>query len=178
MKTAARRPSPAIVIALIALVASFAGTAAARVLITSSSQVRTGALNGTDVRDHSLFRRDLATGAGVAVRFVASSYSNPAHQQTGGHAQCPRGSYAIGGGVAGFSEGAGQQSINVGRPFDSSDRDRVPDQYQGFVDNNSDKDSSFEVVAACVPAASASSNFGPATLRAGAARAARAHQAK
>jgi hypothetical protein len=156
------------VIALIALVASFAGTAAARVLISSSSQVSTGALNGTDVADRTIRARDLALGAGVRVRFVAASFRNPAHQQTGGHAQCPKSTYAVGGGAAAFSQGPGQQELNVSRPFDSTDRDRLPDQYQAFVDNLSDADGTFEVVAACVPAEVASSNFGPAALRAGA----------
>lgn len=162
MRPHRRRPSPAIVIALIALVASFAGTAAARILITSSTQVRTGVLNGGDIHDASLTARDLAPGAGIGIRYVAASFINPAHQQTGGHAQCPKGYYAIGGGVAGFTNEPGQQAVNVSRPFDSADKDRIPDQYQGFVDNLSDSEGKFEVVAACVRASAVTSNFGSA----------------
>ena len=68
------RPSPAMVVAVMALVMATAGTAtAAKVLITSSSQIKTGAVNGADVRDKaltgndvrdkSLKGADLATGA-------------------------------------------------------------------------------------------------------------------
>ena len=155
-----RRPSPAIVIALIALVASFAGTAAARVLISSPSQIRTGVVNGRHLRDRSVTARDLVPGAGLTIRYVATSFTNPAHQQTGGHAQCPKGYYALGGGVSGFATAPGQQSINVARPFDSrQDTDRIPDQYQGFVDNLTATDGTFEVVVVCVRASSVSSNY-------------------
>lgn len=53
-----RRPSPALVVAIIALVVASAGTAtAARVLIRNSSQVATGSINSSD----------LANGKGVSL---------------------------------------------------------------------------------------------------------------
>jgi hypothetical protein len=55
-----RRPSPALVVSIIALVMATAGTAtAAKVLVTSSAQIKKGAVNGGDVADGSLSARDL-----------------------------------------------------------------------------------------------------------------------
>lgn len=49
------------IVAIMALVMSTAGTAvAAKVLITNSSQVKLGALNGTDLKDGTVKSRDLA----------------------------------------------------------------------------------------------------------------------
>jgi hypothetical protein len=55
------RPSPALVVAVIALVVSLGGTAVAAsgVLITSSSQIRAGSVRSTDIRDGSIKPRDL-----------------------------------------------------------------------------------------------------------------------
>jgi hypothetical protein len=58
-----RKPSPATVISLIALVISMAGTATAAVLITSSSQIKDGAVTGRDVKDASLTAPDLKANA-------------------------------------------------------------------------------------------------------------------
>jgi len=59
-----RRPSPATAIALVALVLSMAGTAtAAKVLITSSAQIKNGAVTSADVKNATLSARDLKVGA-------------------------------------------------------------------------------------------------------------------
>jgi hypothetical protein len=66
-----RRPSPALVISVIALVLATAGTAtAAKLLITSSSQIKKGSVNGGDVADGSLTARDIRPQAltGDAIR--------------------------------------------------------------------------------------------------------------
>jgi hypothetical protein len=59
------RPSPAMVVAIIALIVACAGsaTAASVVLIKNSSQVKAGALSGTDLKAKSLTNRTLADGA-------------------------------------------------------------------------------------------------------------------
>ena len=55
-----RLPSPALVVAIVALVVALTGTAvAAHVLISSSSQIRNGAVTGLDVRNKSLRGGDL-----------------------------------------------------------------------------------------------------------------------
>jgi hypothetical protein len=62
-----RRPSPALVVAIVAVVLSMAGTAvAARALITSSSQIRAGVVNSGDVKDGSLTGRDLKASSVTA----------------------------------------------------------------------------------------------------------------
>ena len=59
-----RRPSPATVISLLALIFSMAGTAtAARVLITSSSQVKNGTLTSSDLKDAGVSSRDIKDNA-------------------------------------------------------------------------------------------------------------------
>lgn len=57
------RPSPALIVSIIALVVACAGTAtAARVLITSSSQIKNNVITSADVRNGSLSGRDLRNG--------------------------------------------------------------------------------------------------------------------
>ena len=66
-----RRPSPATVISLLALVFSMAGTAtAARVLISSSSQIKSGVVTSTDIKDAGVSARDIKANAvdGTKVR--------------------------------------------------------------------------------------------------------------
>lgn len=59
-----RRPSPAIVISIIALVMSMAGTAtAARVLIKSSKQIKAGSVNSGDIKNNGIKAKDLRDGA-------------------------------------------------------------------------------------------------------------------
>ncbi len=59
-----RRPSPALVVAVVALVVACSGTALAtsKYVVTSTKQVRNGAISGLDVRNHSLHGGDLADG--------------------------------------------------------------------------------------------------------------------
>lgn len=66
-----RRPSPALVVSIIALVMATAGTAtAAKVLITSSSQIARGSVNGGDIADGAVSSRDLRKNSvtGEAIR--------------------------------------------------------------------------------------------------------------
>src|SRR3954470_19644132 len=77
-----RRPSPALVISIVALVMSCGGTAAAaRFLITSSKQIKNGAVTGADVRDGSLTARDLAAGA--LPRATDGGAATEAYRKTG-----------------------------------------------------------------------------------------------
>jgi hypothetical protein len=55
------RPSPALVVAVVALVVALGGTAtAAGVLITSGSQIKDGSITGADLKDRSIGPKDLA----------------------------------------------------------------------------------------------------------------------
>lgn len=58
------RPSPALVVASVALTVALGGTAtAASVLITSSSQVKAGSLDGSDIKNNSLTGLDIKNGS-------------------------------------------------------------------------------------------------------------------
>ncbi|MEA2142787.1 MAG: hypothetical protein QOI64_1217 [Solirubrobacteraceae bacterium] len=57
-----RRPSPALVISCIALIVACAGTAYAKTLITSSSQIKNGIVTSGDVKNGSLLGSDLKDG--------------------------------------------------------------------------------------------------------------------
>jgi len=57
------RPSPALIVSIVALVVATAGTAtAASILITNSSQVKAGAINGSDIANKSVNGVDIADG--------------------------------------------------------------------------------------------------------------------
>jgi hypothetical protein len=58
-----RRPSPATLISLLALVISMAGTATAAVVISNSSQIKNGVVTGSDLKDASVSGKDLKANA-------------------------------------------------------------------------------------------------------------------
>ena len=59
-----RRPSPALVVSIIALVMATAGTAAAaKVLITSSSQIKNNIVTTSDIKDGTIAGRDIKSGS-------------------------------------------------------------------------------------------------------------------
>ncbi len=67
------RPSPALIVSIIAVVIACAGTAtAASVLIKNSSQIRAGAVNGGDIRNRSITSSDLANGAVKSANLAGS----------------------------------------------------------------------------------------------------------
>lgn len=64
MSSRFRRPSPALVVSIIALVMSTAGTAtAAKILISSSSQIKNGAVTSADIKDAAVSSKDLRSNA-------------------------------------------------------------------------------------------------------------------
>jgi hypothetical protein len=84
------RPSPAMVVSIIALIVALGGTAVAttKLLITSTSQVKDGVLTGKDLRDGSVASRDLSRSLLVHVLQGPSSGSSDtsaveAHRLTG-----------------------------------------------------------------------------------------------
>jgi hypothetical protein len=59
-----RKPSPSLVISILALVIATSGTAiAAKTLITSSSQIKANAVNSGDIKDGTLANRDIKNNA-------------------------------------------------------------------------------------------------------------------
>src|SRR3954468_13817425 len=74
MKLQIRRPSPALVVSIVALVMSCGGPAvAAHYVVSNSKQIKNGAVTGADVRNGSLTAADLAAGALPAASSASSA---------------------------------------------------------------------------------------------------------
>lgn len=86
-----RKPSPALVVSIIALVVALGGTAvAANVLITSSSQIKNRTISGLDLRDGAITKRQIAkttlrsmTRSGGGSSGGSDSAAIEAHRQAG-----------------------------------------------------------------------------------------------
>jgi hypothetical protein len=84
-----RKPSPALVVSVIALVAALGGSAvAAKVLITSSAQIRDGSVRGVDLRNGTITKRKLASSAlkglsGSSIEGSDTTQAIEAHRQQG-----------------------------------------------------------------------------------------------
>lgn len=84
-----RRPSPALVISIVALVVACTGTAVAATIITSTAQIRNGAVLSADVKDGSLQNRDLRKGT-----ITQSRLSKGLVKRLGGASSAPGGTIA------------------------------------------------------------------------------------
>lgn len=84
-----RRPSPALVISIVALVVASAGTAVAATIITSTSQIRNGVVTSADVKDRSLQSRDIKNGT-----LTQSKLSAGLVKKLGGATAAPGGTIA------------------------------------------------------------------------------------
>jgi hypothetical protein len=100
-----RRPSPALVISIVALIVACAGTAAGatRYLISSPKQVKPGAITGSDLHDGTIGASKLAASAiarlhvnHTVVSFVGTVPAGSTG--TSVRANCPAGTQATGGG--------------------------------------------------------------------------------
>jgi hypothetical protein len=79
-----KRPSPALVVSIIALVVACAGTAtAAGVIITRSSQIKNGAVTGADIRNRSIHGGDIAKGTIRASNLAKSARSSVSASSVG-----------------------------------------------------------------------------------------------
>jgi hypothetical protein len=183
-----RRPSPSMVVALIALFVALGGTSYAALKLPKNSvgnrQLKNGAVTSNKVKDRSLAISDFKLGqvppgppgpqgapgspgrdgvAGppgpTALHTFAFTYDNPAGEQSAGGALCPPGQYATGGGVVAESEIPGEQAVNSSFPAKSSASKPAPDAWLGFVDNTSASSLAFEVSVICAPATDVTANF-------------------
>src|SRR3954454_1064271 len=85
------RPSPALIVAIVALIVALGGTAVAtqRLLITSSRQIKNGVISGKDLRSGTLTGRQLSHHlletivAGGTAPAAASTGASEAHRATG-----------------------------------------------------------------------------------------------
>lgn len=71
-----RKPGPALVVSIIALVVALSGTAvAAKILITSSSQIKNGTIRGADIAKGTITKSKLSSGTLSAI--TGSGVVNP-----------------------------------------------------------------------------------------------------
>jgi len=84
-----RRPSPALVISLVALVVACTGTAVAATIITSTSQIRNGAVLSADIKNGTLQNKDLKNGT-----LTQSKLSAGVVRKLGGATAAPGGTTA------------------------------------------------------------------------------------
>lgn len=94
-----RRPSPALVVSIIALVVACAGTAYAATQITSSSQIKNGIVTGADLRNSTITNSDIRKESVSGSRLRKNSIS--LNRLSSGTQRLIRG------GTAGSSEDAG-----------------------------------------------------------------------
>ncbi|MCW2990805.1 MAG: hypothetical protein JWM73_1399 [Solirubrobacterales bacterium] len=82
-----RKPSPALVVSIVALVVALSGTAvAAKILITSSAQIKNRTISGLDLKDGAITRRQIANSTLQALAGTASpggTAAIEAHRQSG-----------------------------------------------------------------------------------------------
>ena len=86
-----RKPSPALVVSIIALIVAMSGTAvAARALITSTSQIKNGSIRGVDIRKGTITKKRLSpatvrslTSQGAANVSPVGAAANEAHRLAG-----------------------------------------------------------------------------------------------
>ena len=152
-----RRPSAALVVALVALFASLAGTAVAATAIKSNAQVGDNTINSRNVMADSLTGADVAESTLGAVPFAKAAASaplrgheivqstavaDPAHSVRQGSAICPAGKKILGGGAFPLGLRAEDQIVLEGHP-------RGDAEWQVDVQNVSDIDADFVVFATC-----------------------------
>ena len=151
------RPSPAMVVAFVALFVAGAGSAVAAGGMLDSGDIKNNSLSTKDVKDRSLLKKDFKRGqlpagpqgvqglqgpqgiAGAAGRAgrdgfgqVAYVYGNGVEtesvEQIFDVATCPPGTNVVGGGVLATAENPGDMVVNSTFPLDET-------SWIGYVDN-------------------------------------------
>ena len=147
-RTVRRRPSAALVVALVALFASLTGSAvAAGTIIKSNSQVASNTITSRNVVAESLTGADIAESTLTTVplggyEIVRTEGASPAHSVKGGSASCPAGKKVLGGGALPLSPAPEDQLVLQSHP--ATDR-----EWQADVQNVSETPSNFVVFAVC-----------------------------
>ena len=82
-----RKPSPALVVSIIALVVALAGTAVAATLITSTGQIQNGTIRGVDLHNGTITKKQLSASVLGSVSGSSSATNSTqaaeAHRQSG-----------------------------------------------------------------------------------------------
>jgi hypothetical protein len=186
------RPSPALVIALIALFVALGGTGYAALKLPKNSvgtkQLKNNAVTGVKVKNGSLTSSDFKLGqipAGpqgpqgpqgaqgvqgvpgpVNVTFVQGDATTvfSGGDQEFAEADCPSGTVPSGGGV--FSSGGSDMNVNSSFPTGANGTSPAqPNAWGAFVNNNGASDETAFAYAICVQTTHASANFAPKVAR-------------
>jgi hypothetical protein len=167
--TTLQLPSPALVIAVLALVLGFTGGAVAASRITGK-QIKDGSITGKDIRNDSLTGTDIKgrVGGPAGRRGPAGPAGPPGPAASGGgsgpvtyrsqsapvqpgfdtaSASCPDGMVPTGGGAFALSDAV---TVEWGRPIGL--RTETPDSWEVRTSNSSDQPGSILVTAVCVSA--------------------------
>jgi hypothetical protein len=188
-----RRPSPALVLAIIALVVAATGTAtAATIVIKKSSQLRTGVVTSRAIANgkNGIKLGDISPGALAGLKgnagppgapgppgsdafgslhYVTSgTLTNTAGAQNFGEAVCSPGERVTGGGVLTSGAFLADQRVNSTYPSDGTGNAvGAPGTvaWAAFVDNHDTVDHSFEVWAVCAKATAVTKAAGEVSKR-------------
>jgi hypothetical protein len=170
-------PSPALVLAFLALFAAFTGGAIAAGKLTGK-QIKDGTVTGKDIKNESLTGSDIrgqvkgdtgargATGpagprgaAGSSGPVTYRSATVPASPGIGTvAASCPDGQVPTGGGVFPLSSDV---TVNYERPVALLAGDEIPDSWEAFVSNSGDEEVAVSVTVICVAATGVVDNPNP-----------------
>ncbi len=164
-----RRPSPALIVSLIALTLALGGTSYAAFSVPKNSvgteQLKKGAVTTKKIKNGAVTKSKIntsgltvpnalhATSATVATSLagvhyvVSAAIPNPVNTQNGGSVACPTGDDVIAGGASGSTT---TQSLNASYPAVVTGTGSVPNGWDAFM-NNTAIAGTFHVYAICAP---------------------------
>jgi hypothetical protein len=150
-----RRPTPALAVATAALVTALGGTGYAALSIPRHS------VGTPQLKPRAVTAGKIVPGAGVALFYTRASttVSVAAGAVGGGSASCPKGTYAIGGGVG--TNGVAGVSVTESLPYNGAAHSYsgAADAWSVYVSNSADRAQPIEVYAVCLRAAHATSSY-------------------
>jgi hypothetical protein len=149
------RVSPALVIATLALFVALAGTGYAALSIPPKS------VGTTQLRNGAVTNAKIVPGAGVTLVYTRATTNvvvGPG-SEGGGDAACPKGTFAIGGGV-GTNDVSGV-TVTETLPFDATTNSYsgAANAWAVFVENAGTQAQTIDVYAVCAAAASATATY-------------------
>ncbi|HEX8854863.1 MAG TPA: hypothetical protein VF752_04615 [Thermoleophilaceae bacterium] len=183
-----RRPSPGLVVAVIALVCATAGGATAATLITGK-QIKNSSITGVDVKNKSLTKADFkgsvtgppgargpagpqgppgSTAFGSLHYVTSGTVANPNGTQSFAEAVCNSDERVVGGGVLTSGAFVADQRVNSSFPSDGTGNALGAFGTAGwaaFVDNHGTDTQNFEVWAICAKATAVTKAAGKASKR-------------
>jgi len=149
------RVTPALAVAILALVVALGGSAYASLAIPKNS------VGTRQLKNRAVTGSKIVPGAGVSLVYTraATSVTVAPNSVGGGFAACPRGTYAIGGG-AGTNDVAGV-TVTESLPFNSAtgSYSGAADAWSVYVQNTTAQAQTMQVYAVCAAAASATATY-------------------